>query len=290
VAEPVAICRCCRLPVLPTEPKVVLPDGRKTYHESCLLCYECNGPLDPDHFTSFNEGLCCPRCMAEVEVRRCAVCNEPILGRYRRHRGRYWHIEHFQCSQCNCQLKGNNYFVHHNQYFCPNDGAIFKKTCHYCKTEFSGAEPDNVTWKDKAYHSRCFVCRVCGDRCDPENSKCVHRRPYCTKCFDQRVRDNDATPAGRSQSGHEHHPNAINDRRTRFSQMLGRDSVWRPRYKQEGEIQEVEEDDFHQVRNFHGRRVKGRIHKKIRKKRPEHRPPGTMATKRHSYHHRAVQN
>lgn len=274
-------CPVCQIPLLPSDERVTPREGM-AMHAGCFVCFECGALLQPGQFTEYPEGFVCADCNRQVELRRCAVCERPILGRYRKHRGRYWHIEHFQCCECHSVLMGNNFFVHHNDYYCPNDGAIFSKMCQYCKSEFSGAESESITWRSKVYHSKCFVCRVCGGRCDPENSKHIHRRPHCDRCFRQRVADHDANDHGHATAGHKHSPAEIQARRTRFDEAKVT-SIVQPRSKKE--MLKVTEDvgEYHVTRVFHGRKVKGRIHKHIRKRRTEHHPVGTP--KRRSYRH-----
>jgi hypothetical protein len=275
-------CSVCQIPLLPSEARAT-PRPGMTVHAECFVCFECGKVLQPGEFTEYPEGFVCAACNRAVELRVCAGCSRPILGRFRKHRGRFWHVEHFQCCECHTVLMGNNFFVHHNEYYCPNDGAIFSKMCHYCKAEFSGAESESITWHNKVYHSKCFVCRVCGGRCDPENSKQIHRRPHCDKCFRQRVTDHDANPEGHApKGGHKHSPADIQARRTRFAEQKVA-PILKPRSKKE--LLKVTEDvgEYHITRLYKGQKVKGRIHKHIRRRRAEHHPPGTP--KRRSYHH-----
>jgi len=156
----------------------------------------------------------CPNCEPIVQARRCADCNQPIVGRYVQSRGKYYHVDHFKCSKCGEVLRGKNFVLHHNKYFCPKDGAVIVNRCAYCKNELDIADNDNVIFNKKNYHKRCFVCRVCGMRVDPDNAKSFHGRPHCNECYAEREKEE------KTEGPKKHSPSASNERREKFKEIL----------------------------------------------------------------------
>ncbi|OHT10297.1 hypothetical protein TRFO_04334 [Tritrichomonas foetus] len=243
-------CPICTQIIYDLEEKIK-PVGFDSFiHKNCFNCHECAAELEEGGYKIVAGVPICTKCQPMIEIRRCTECNKPIVGRFVKNRGKYFHVEHFQCNQCEDVLYGKNFIIHHNKYFCPNDGQIYLKTCAYCKAEFSGIEPDNIQWRNKAYHSRCFVCRVCSDRCDPENCKAIHGRPHCNDCFAQRVTEKDATNNGRNCGSHKHRPAESLKRRTRFAQVLKR-TIEQPRYKRDMKMDDDDESSNSKKQSNH---------------------------------------
>jgi hypothetical protein len=160
----------------------------------------------------------CPRCAKAAESHVCAVCRRPIAGRVVRDRSREFCAECFKCRTCSKVLKGDAYIVHHDRYYCPVDGGDFLRECGGCKQRLERTTGLQM-WKGRFYHPQCFVCRVCRQRLSPDEPlaiRSVHGRPHCTECFEQRVRDREITPEGKSVS-HRHSQRAMVQRRARYA-------------------------------------------------------------------------
>ena len=233
-------CPICNLYLFDIDNPIQPKGYDKLIHPGCFYCYECCKLLDPKgKFTIIEGNIVCDSCKNIVKNRVCCSCSKPILGRYVKNRGKYFHIDHFTCEKkgCNKVLYGKNYVVHHNKYYCPEHGTIYKKRCAYCKGEFSPLENDTIEWNGKNYHERCFVCRVCSDHLDPETCYSVHGRPYCQACFDRRVKEGDVDEHGRTikkkdDSQHKHKLDVSLERRERFAQILGKE-IPMPVYKKD---------------------------------------------------------
>jgi hypothetical protein len=175
-------------------------------------------------FTSIGQLSFCGRCGPIVKGRVCAQCRNPVTGRFVADRGRIFHPDHFKCRTCGKVLKGHSYVMHHDRYYCPLDGQCYLRACAQCKAEFfPGREGDKVKWHHKLYHSRCFCCRVCCEKCDPQTAKAVHGRPHCDQCYSQRVEERDVNEAGKSMTKHKHNTTGAFERRNRFGEIFGRE-------------------------------------------------------------------
>ncbi|OHT00219.1 lim domain [Tritrichomonas foetus] len=280
-------CEVCRQPIYDLDEKIKPSGYDRSIHASCFVCFKCNKPLEEtSNYKVITGKAFCSRCHSEVSHRRCTFCKKPIIGRYVKNRGKYFHVNHFQCSQCDAVLYGKNFIVHHNKYYCPDDGQIYLKTCAYCKGEFTGVEINNIEWHRKVYHQRCFICRVCGVRCDPYNCKSVHGRPHCDDCFEQRVIENEVTDDGRNLGSHRHHPDDAEKRRTMFAEVLGI-TIERPVYKRDMKFDEYIEEDYGRSRS-HRSHISSHTHRSGSSHRYDYRraPSSHRTDNPHRHRHR----
>ena len=222
-------CKICGLMVFPYEEKILLPGAARPIHKSCFACYECGRQLtETSKYKLVEDYPICEDCQPIIHLRRCYTCGKEIIGRYIKNHGKYFHIHHFRCFVCGNLINGKNYIVHHNKFYCPNDGQLYLKTCAYCKTPFTG-EDDVVSWNKKSYHQRCFVCRVCGTKLDPTTCKKVHGRPHCEDCFNQRLKEKDVYPDGKTQTRRKHIPSQSIKRINRFANVFKK-NIQLPKY------------------------------------------------------------
>ncbi|KAH0786830.1 LIM domain containing protein [Histomonas meleagridis] len=225
-------CNICEQFLYDYEEKVKIPGKEYSIHASCFVCYECSEPLKMDTFTLIEDKLLCAKCIAIFEKRKCANCNKFIFGRYIQCRGKFFHPEHFLCCECNEILCGNCYVVHHDKYYCPLDGQYFTGRCSYCKKEIDNIEGSKVDWHNKVYHKRCFVCRVCGARCDPENCKSFHERPHCDECYKKRIIEE-------KKNANKHNPNESSKRRKNFKDYFDKKEFVLPIYSKDTDVNET---------------------------------------------------
>lgn len=233
-------CPVCNLCIFNVDNPFKPKGYDKFIHPGCFNCFECCKLLNPKgKFTIINDRFVCDSCKNIVKNRVCCNCAKLILGRYVKNRGKYFHIDHFTCDYKGCEkvLHGKNYIVHHNKYYCPEHGSMYKKRCSYCKGEFSPLENDIIEWHGKNYHERCFVCRVCSEHIDPESCYSVHGRPCCRACFERRVEEGDVDQDGRiikkkDNSQHKHKLDIAMERRERFAQIFGKE-IPMPVYKKD---------------------------------------------------------
>jgi LIM domain-containing protein len=97
---------------------------------------------------------------------KCSYCkNEITNGQYLQVDGKFFHSEHFKCSQCRKIIKGN-YYSHEGKYFhekCYKNSILEK--CAQC---YKPIEGEYVNSSGKVYHKKCFEnhvalkCSHCG--------------------------------------------------------------------------------------------------------------------------------
>ena len=202
-------CKVCNQYLYDVEERIKPPGFDDYIHATCFACYECAAELEQESFEMVCGFPVCPNCVPIVKKRVCYQCGEPVVGRYVKNRGRYFHVEHFVCCQCEQVLYGRNFIVHHDQYYCPKDGQQYLRRCSYCKNDFEVTETEFTKWHKKIYHPNCFVCRVCGNKCDPDNAVDIHGRPHCDECARKRKQEEQTYQ-------HKHSPAESRERRKKF--------------------------------------------------------------------------
>jgi hypothetical protein len=124
--------------------------------------------------------------MKPLEEKACGFCGEMIEGEHLVALGKQWHTNHFRCSQCNAEIKGE-FFEFDNQPSCKSCSEL-KFTCTKCKKPIIDEyymgngkilHPDclekiscancnqpiiasETIALDKHYHPECFTCHGCG--------------------------------------------------------------------------------------------------------------------------------
>ena len=124
----------------------------------------------------------------EGPAERCAACGEAILGNHMDVDGTYYHEECWVCVSCEAPLSAA--FVDTPEgptcEACASAGAV----CLGCGQEVEGLE-DALQAMGGLWHTRCFVCRECGQPIGPQDMYAeVGGRPVHEGCI----------PAGAAES------------------------------------------------------------------------------------------
>ena len=227
-------CEACRNPIIKDSECVTLQCGHM-YHSDCLSCYICSTKLDKDSFVEVDNAVLCKSCKQSGK-RMCRKCGKFILDDdIVFHNQQYFHKEHFCCEICNEVLKGMNFVVHHNKFYCKQHGSVYEESCATCKNRLIGAS-DRIKWHNKYYHPNCLICRVCGSCLTPDQAHCIHGRPHCIECFQQRVLDGDCDKEGKSTSKKaKHDPDELMKRRNEKKELM-QTSIRYPRYRRNDEV------------------------------------------------------
>ena len=199
-------------------------------HNNCLCCFECNKTIMKGQEKILDKNILCRRCFSVIKERVCIVCKKPIVGYFVKCHKRFYHSEHFKCSQCQKVLHGNNYIIHHNKLFCQKHGQYFLNHCAFCKRNLNLTDEERIKFNGKIYHTVCFVCRVCGHDLNPDSAKLFHNRPHCVECYQRRIRE---SSSGTDMKKHHHYPQQSVDRRIRY--MNDGITVVLPQYEEEKE-------------------------------------------------------
>ncbi|KAI4800506.1 hypothetical protein KUCAC02_009648, partial [Chaenocephalus aceratus] len=89
------------------------------WHPQCFRCHTCSELL-VDLIYFFQEGnIYCGRHHAERLKPRCQACDEIILAdECTEAEGRYWHMKHFCCFECEASLGGQRYIMRESRPYC----------------------------------------------------------------------------------------------------------------------------------------------------------------------------
>eukprot|EP01029_Cantina_marsupialis_P002738 TRINITY_DN1261_c0_g1_i1.p1 TRINITY_DN1261_c0_g1~~TRINITY_DN1261_c0_g1_i1.p1 ORF type:complete len:201 (-),score=59.29 TRINITY_DN1261_c0_g1_i1:219-821(-) len=141
-------CVECGFDVRVGEDNGSLTVEKLTWHEKCLKCGLCSHKVDKhEKFYIKNETLICIQCYMRKHSDICAHCGQLIDdGSKVRTDGKFYHLEHFTCTQCQVPLVGH-YILQNGKPYCLHD------------------------------HEQLFTspCTVCGNLHIPENNKLLRR-------------------------------------------------------------------------------------------------------------------
>jgi hypothetical protein len=81
----------------------------KNYHAQCFNCTFCQKPFSDGRFLSHEDDPYCEQCYTNLMATRCATCQMPITDTAIHASGRVYHPNHFVCSGCGTNLRGQDY-------------------------------------------------------------------------------------------------------------------------------------------------------------------------------------
>lgn len=97
----------------------------------------------------------------------CADCHKKIESSWLEVDGKYYHPEHFVCSNCLKPIAEPNFFIQNNKYYDSTCFATFiSKRCAYCGKSIIG---EIIYFNSHVYHASCYNesvgqrCVVCGE-------------------------------------------------------------------------------------------------------------------------------
>ena len=95
-----------------------------------------------------------------------------------------FHVDHFLCRHCDCNLAGQRYVLKEEKPFCIQCyEANFANTCEQCAKPI-GIDSRDLSYKERHWHDTCFLCNKCHqsliDR--PFGSKAD--KVYCSDCYE----------------------------------------------------------------------------------------------------------
>lgn len=102
---------------------------------ACFVCVECKELLVELIYYKHEDNVFCGRHHAELLKPRCAHCDELIFSdECVEAEGRVWHMMHFACTLCSCQLGGMKYVMRSEKPFCvPCYQQSSVLSCNRCK-------------------------------------------------------------------------------------------------------------------------------------------------------------
>uniref|UniRef100_A0A3Q3FBZ1 Prickle homolog 3 n=1 Tax=Labrus bergylta TaxID=56723 RepID=A0A3Q3FBZ1_9LABR len=154
------------------------------WHPQCFQCASCSELL-VDLIYFYQDGqIYCGRHHAERLKPRCQACDEIILAdECTEAEGRYWHMKHFCCFECEAALGGQRYIMKESRpYCCSCYESMYAEYCDTCG-EHIGIDQGQMTYEGQHWHAlpllgRPFLPRAglifCSRSCslgeDPSNS------------------------------------------------------------------------------------------------------------------------
>ncbi|XP_062282903.1 prickle-like protein 2 isoform X1 [Scomber scombrus] len=134
------------------------------WHPQCFQCASCMELL-VDLIYFYQEGqIYCGRHHAERLKPRCQACDEIILAdECTEAEGRYWHMKHFCCFECEAALGGQRYIMKESRpYCCSCYESLYAEYCDTCG-EHIGIDQGQMTYEGQHWHAveSCFCCARC---------------------------------------------------------------------------------------------------------------------------------
>ncbi|TWW57061.1 Prickle planar cell polarity protein 3 [Takifugu flavidus] len=134
------------------------------WHPQCFQCVSCSELL-VDLIYFYQDGqMYCGRHHAERLKPRCQACDEIILAHEcTEAEGRYWHMKHFCCFECEAALGGQRYIMGESRpYCCSCYESLYAEHCDTCG-EHIGIDQGQMTYEGQHWHAveSCFCCARC---------------------------------------------------------------------------------------------------------------------------------
>ncbi|XP_061702222.1 prickle planar cell polarity protein 3 isoform X2 [Syngnathoides biaculeatus] len=134
------------------------------WHPRCFRCACCDELL-VDLIYFYQDGdVYCGRHHAERLKPRCQACDEIIFAdECTEAEGRFWHMKHFSCFECEAALGGQRYIVREcRPYCCSCYESLYAEYCDTCGEQI-GIGQSQMTYEGRRWHAAesCFCCARC---------------------------------------------------------------------------------------------------------------------------------
>lgn len=113
------LCYACNKSLKPGEMAICAQDMDQNalFHPGCFCCSVCKGLLvDLNYYTKGNDIYCEKHFN---EIKSCAGCHQVIKSdEYLYAENKYWHLDHFKCSNCSTSLDNQKYTSIDANFYC----------------------------------------------------------------------------------------------------------------------------------------------------------------------------
>ncbi|XP_065058408.1 prickle planar cell polarity protein 3-like isoform X2 [Rhopilema esculentum] len=135
------------------------------WHPACFCCTVCNELLVDLTYFYQDRRIYCGRDHAELLKPRCSACDEIIFSdECTEAEGRFWHMKHFCCYECNAPLGGQRYVMRDDKPVCCQCfEKMFAEFCDACGDPI-GIDTGQMAHGSQHWHAtdKCFSCYTCG--------------------------------------------------------------------------------------------------------------------------------
>jgi len=164
------VCKQCGQAIL-TSKEIVTTAG-DVFHPEHFLCSSCHKALSTDAHYPYNGEYFCPACWESRCPFVCEKCGKAIIsGQKITALGKYYHPDHFRCTECDCLLT-ETFAVRDGLPYCQAHAQANALTCARCKKPISRGQYFNNQDGTRHWHADCFCCASCkmpfinGDHCE----------------------------------------------------------------------------------------------------------------------------
>ena len=177
------ICNVCNKPISVGQAQVTKND--QYWHGDCYRCTSCNKKLMGQTVFTRGTEMVCEICATGGKMMACMACHGHIqpTDKYLGKDNEFWHSKCFNCMMCNLSLVEQPFMRHQGDPVCKEcyDSRCSER-CMACHQPIS---THGVKYKDKPYHSECFVCTGCDKQLAGVSFITHNNHPYCKECHVQ---------------------------------------------------------------------------------------------------------
>jgi hypothetical protein len=130
-ATPNSLCPRCSKEI--KEPFVTVEARR--YHSECVTCTSCKSKILESAFT-FKDEIYCKKCYYHESSLICAECDKPLMGDYLVINDKKYHAACRKCSVCSSAIKTKDHAILGNAIFCADHKDSI--TCFVCQKKLEG--------------------------------------------------------------------------------------------------------------------------------------------------------
>ena len=174
------VCNICNKPISVGQSQI--KKNNKYWHSDCYRCTSCNKKLIGETVYTKGTEMVCESCATGGKVMACVACHGRIQpnDRYVGHKNEFWHSICFNCLLCNVSLVDEQFMKHHGNPLCL---ACYDDQCSIrCTACDKPISTQGVKYKDKPYHSSCFICVGCGKKLAGTSFITHNNQSYCKEC------------------------------------------------------------------------------------------------------------
>lgn len=152
----------------------------------CFRCSHCGMGLELSQFYEKDQRLFCHLDFHQLFSPKCQLCKNAIENKGIYAQGKYWHIDHFFCTNCSKSLNENEpYYILDDQAICEDcqyQKALIK--CWKCREP----KPEVIEALGRQWCNKCFACEECDAELTAEFILREDGTLVCQECEVKRIK------------------------------------------------------------------------------------------------------